>query len=325
MPIRKTSFLFIKILIVLSTYSYILYKIYSSKEITHFDFSHFSLNREKAITLAAVLLLMGTNWLLEAIKWKALAHNIKTINIIQSLYSVLAGISIGIFTPNRIGEFAGRPYFLDKDKVVSGIAAAVTGSFSQSLVTVFMGILAINFHLFNSGNRLWLNEVHILAVLLFSISLILIIAFAFFNPSWILRFSKNIAFIKTHKKELLFLASYKLHELFFILFLSFLRYLVFSFQFYLLLLFFGVDITAFHAFISIGMIYLFLFAIPGIALSEIGVRGSLAIFFIGIYSNHFTAILSATILLWIINLAIPAISGSFIVLTKSFKKKTASK
>jgi hypothetical protein len=325
MPIRKTSYLFIKVIIVLSTYSYIFYKIYFSKEIAQFNFSQFNFNQAKVIILIAVFLLMGTNWLLEAIKWKALVRNIKTINIIQSLYSVLAGISIGIFTPNRIGEFAGRPYFLDKDKIVSGIAAAITGSFSQSLVTVFIGILAINFYLFSSDNRLSLNEVHIQAVLFFSIFLILIIAFAFFNPSFILKFSKKTAFIKTHEKELLFLASYKLHELFYILSLSFLRFLVFSFQFYLLLLFFGVDITAFHAFISIGMIYLFLYAIPGIALSEIGVRGSLAIFFIGIYSTHFTAILSATILLWIINLAIPAISGSFIVLTKSFKKNTISK
>lgn len=314
-------FLFIKIIIVLSTYSYIYYKIYRSNEVSRFDFNLFVFDRYHAVTILLVLFLMIANWLLEAIKWKVLVRGIKKIKIKQSLYSVLAGVSIGIFTPNRIGEFAGRPYFLDKDKMISGIAAAITGSFSQSLVTVFMGVSAINFYFFSGGNALPVNKLYLYAILLFSILLMLFLAFVFFKPALILRFSAKITFIKTHEKELLFLASYKLKELLLVLAFSFSRYLVFSAQFYILLLFFGVQITVFQAFIAIALVYLFLFAIPGFALSEIGVRGSLAIFFFGMYSSNYTAVLSATILLWIINLALPAFSGTFVVLAKKFKGK----
>ncbi|NPA45090.1 MAG: hypothetical protein GXO49_06120, partial [Chlorobi bacterium] len=50
--------------------------------------------------------------------------------------------------------------------------------------------------------------------------------------------------------------------------------------------------------------------IPTFTFAEIGIRGTAAIFFIGMFSSNIVGIISATALLWIINLAIPAIIGS---------------
>src|ERR1041384_5710121 len=65
------------------------------------------------IFLLSGVLLMLFNWLFEAIKWRLLINAQEHISIKKALKAILAGISISIFTPNRIGEFAGRIYYLD--------------------------------------------------------------------------------------------------------------------------------------------------------------------------------------------------------------------
>jgi len=77
---------------------------------------------------------------------------------------------------------------------------------------------------------------------------------------------------------------------------------------------FGVDIDLIQAIISITLTYLFLTLIPTTTLVELGVRGSLAIFFVGIFSENTLGIVLASIFIWIINIAIPAIVGSFFLL-----------
>ena len=51
--------------------------------------------------------------------------------------------------------------------------------------------------------------------------------------------------------------------------------------------------------------------IPSITLAELGIRGSVIIYFTELFISDFTGTLSASIVLWFINLAIPAIIGSF--------------
>ncbi|MEN8121044.1 MAG: lysylphosphatidylglycerol synthase domain-containing protein [Bacteroidota bacterium] len=316
---KKINFLILKVFIVLSAYAFIAYKLYNSKEIPQFLLGNFTFNRTKVGLIIIVFILMIINWLLEAVKWKVLVKKIKKINIAHSLYSVIAGISVGIFTPNRLGEFAGRPYFLDKSKMIPGFFAAVVGSLSQSFITILIGILSINLYLLGNQNNLFISRTYIYLILTFSVLLIIFIGYAYFNPVFLLKLKRKFRIFKKKEEELHFLASYKLRELLNILFFSFSRYIVFFMQFYLLLLFFNIEITVYYAFIAIGLIYLFLLVIPGFALSEIGVRGSLAIFFLGMFSNDYTAILFATISLWIINLALPAIWGTFIVMYEKFK------
>jgi len=91
------------------------------------------------------------------------------------------------------------------------------------------------------------------------------------------------------------------------------RYFIFSTQFFLLLRAFDLDIPFFDAFTLISMTYFVMTAIPTVALVDIGIRGSVAIYFIGSYfpDNTLVAtrILSATTLVWILNLALPALLG----------------
>ena len=317
---KKFYIILFKVIIVLSTYTFVSYKIYSSVESSQLRLINFRFDKTKILIFIIVIFLMFINWLFESIKWQILVKNFKKINIKQSVISVLAGISIGIFTPNRIGEFVGRPYFLDSNKITSGVLATIVGSLSQSLTTILFGLLAINLYV-SRNQQIIINHTNIYIVLAVSVLLVILISYVFFNPTVLIKIIKKSKYLKKYENELNFMSFYKPSDLRNILSFSILRYIIFFTQFYLLLLFFDVHIDLKQAIISVGLIYLFLFIIPGFALSEIGVRGSLAIFFLGIYSSDYTAIFSASILLWIINLALPAVVGTFIVMRKSGKDK----
>ena len=92
------------------------------------------------------------------------------------------------------------------------------------------------------------------------------------------------------------------------------RYFIFSLQFIILLHVFGINISFMDAILSVMLIFFFITITPTITIAEIGVRGSVAIFVLGLFSSNDIAILSSTTLLWLINLIIPAIIGSFLFL-----------
>ena len=63
-------------------------------------------------------------------------------------------------------------------------------------------------------------------------------------------------------------------------------------------------------------------AIPTFALTEIAVRSGVAIYFFGTISLAHTPILAASLFLWIVNLAIPALVGmAFVNKLKFFKSE----
>jgi hypothetical protein len=96
--------------------------------------------------------------------------------------------------------------------------------------------------------------------------------------------------------------------------ISVLRYLVFSTQFFLLLYAFGIRAEIPEVFSAIALTFFATTVIPTFALSEIGIRGSVSVIFLGMYSTDTAAILASSFLLWIINIALPALTGIVFVL-----------
>ena len=116
------------------------------------------------------------------------------------------------------------------------------------------------------------------------------------------------------------------------LLLSLLRYLVFSLQFYLLLKAFDLNLPYLKAMMLIGLVYLLVTIIPTIALSELGVRGSVSLFVFAIYLEPLgnwsdqaaLAVASASTILWLINLAFPALLGVLFVYSLRFFRKISN-
>jgi hypothetical protein len=79
----------------------------------------------------------------------------------------------------------------------------------------------------------------------------------------------------------------------------------------LLLLFFNIDIGLINSFVLIGLVFFTSTLIPSFALTEVVLRSAIAVYFFTPYITSTVIIVSVSITLWFINLAIPALFGSF--------------
>ena len=64
-----------------------------------------------------VVLMMFINWMLESLKWKFMIRKIEAISFFTSFRAIFSGITVSSFTPNRIGEYGGRVFCLEKRKL----------------------------------------------------------------------------------------------------------------------------------------------------------------------------------------------------------------
>ena len=252
--------------------------------------------------------LIFVNWSIEAVKWKILIAKFEKISFPKSLSSVLSGVTISIFTPNRVGEFAGRIFYLQKADKVQAAIASMIGGFIQLLVTILAGIAAyyilenVYEDFFQTAQFVSPN----MAILLFVLFVLFVIALLFIYAK------RNRQFAR-YKKYIDVLGNYSSSELFGIAALSALRYAVFSFQYFLVLRLFGVNAGPLIFFSLIALTFFVTSVIPTFALSEIAVRGATAVYFFGPLYPNSTAIVAASLLLWILNLAIPALAGGLFI------------
>lgn len=309
----KSKFLRIAFLaiVLLLTYGFITYKIIRFDELRSFDFSLILRKPFTYLLLAAVILLMILNWTIESFKWQKLILPLQNIAFANSFKAVIAGVSIGLFTPNRVGEIGGRILFLEKGNRTAGAFLSVIGSLAQFVATILLGILGFVMLLILFPEKTHINPIlnKSLAITLTAILIVLIWSYYQIKRivPWLLRFS----FFKKREDPFRAISNLPRKTSTRILALSILRYLVFSIQFFLLLRLFNINISLIEGFVSISMTYLFMTVIPTTTLLELGLRGSLAIVFIGLFSENIIGIVLASIFLWMINIAIPAVAGTF--------------
>lgn len=268
-------------------------------------------NNTARLYILIVAILMMVNWSIEAMKWKYLTSLIFSQSLLLAGRAVLSGLAVSIFTPNRSGDFAGRIMHLPYGTRLEGAFFSFVGSIAQLLITVTTGGIAL-FYLEDDLFKLSKPSL-ILAVLIVSL-IILILHYLFFNMRNYLHRLEQINYLK--RFSAIFNDSSKLTPLFiFKLYgLSLIRYAVFSIQFFILLRAFNLQLP-FPVMMSLVMIsFLFITAIPSFAISEIGIRGSICIFFFSKFTMEETGVLMASTALWLINIAMPAVIGAFGIL-----------
>src|SRR4051812_35975755 len=78
---------------------------------TTWNFSGLVSKTNSPYFLAAILFVF-LNWGIEAVKWRYMIRKMEDISYGMAIKSILSGVTISIFTPNRVGEFAGRVFYL---------------------------------------------------------------------------------------------------------------------------------------------------------------------------------------------------------------------
>ncbi len=330
----KTSNYFIKILIIILSFGFIIHRLvfkYNAADLLS-DIQQIVSKPGFLSLLILVVLMMPLNWSLETLKWKFLIKKIENISFVKSFIAVFAGITIGTFTPNRSGENLGRVFILENANRWEGVFITFIGSLSQVLTTLLFGSVAFLYFFFDRIQFFAAHNFSIyLSLLILAWLITLFAALLYFRISWLNRVIR-LFIPKKHElfiSHLKVFAYYNVKELLQVLFISLCRYLLFALQFFILLWICQIHLTVFDGMIYISLMYLFITAIPSIALTEIGVRGSVSIFLLEIFYFSDPSLVAglapkallASFLIWIINLIIPALIGEFFILKLKFLRK----
>ncbi len=230
------------------------------------------------VCLLAAFLLMPLNLLLEALKWRYLLRTFYPLSISQAYYQVLHGLQGAFLTPARLGEYPTRVLSISDHALwPKAIAQGFVGSAALSAVNIICGLIALALFSFHSLLAPWM----ISCAILFAILLLVLVGI----------FQKQGSIM--------------------VVFLSLLRYIVFSIQFALMLYALSIQIST--SFITLIPVYYMLVTIlPAIPVADPAIKGSIsAIVFSAITSD--TAIIAlATMLLWVINTVIPMLCSTFL-------------
>jgi hypothetical protein len=237
--------------------------------------------------------------------------------------AVLSGVSFSVSTPNRIGEYMGRILYMNEGNRLRAISITIVSSMSQLIITLVCGCIAMLFLMEKMQADGLVTEywMRIVLFLVFVGSLFMLLFY--FRLSWLVRWLDRLPGSRKYAYLINPVEEFNAGLLWKLLSLSALRYLVFILQYYLLFQLFGVEITWWQCFLSVGLVFLVMSMIPTIALVELGLRGEVSLKILMIFSANSLGIGLTTASVWFINLVIPAIAGSLLILSiKIFKRQT---
>lgn len=273
-----------------------------------------------------VIILSFLNWGLEAKKWQILMKNLQPLNYWIALKGVLSGVTFSLNTPNRIGEYGGRVLYVNEGNRLKSVSLSIAGSICQLTITVLMGCGGLIFLLNTeegSGIIMGLSFFWLKTLLFLSIVATLILLLFLFRLSWIIKLFEKIPGLSKYIQYISVLDEFTPKLLLRLLFLSLLRYLVFVIQYILLLHVLQVEVGWQQGFWLITILYLVMAIVPSFAIADLGIRGKFSTELLSLYSANIIGILGTTFGIWFINLFIPALAGSYFIISKRiFKERT---
>jgi len=315
LPYKTKQFFFvvIKISIVVVAFYFIYNKLSANDNLDFRVFIDF-LSKNDVFSLkngVFLVFLSVFNWFFEILKWQKLVSFVKKINFKTALQQSLGALTASLFTPNRIGDYGAKAMCFTSSYRKRIMFLNLLGNIMQMCITVIFGVIGLS--LFIKKYNVNIDNYNTIKIL---VLIVLIFSFAFFamkqNRFKIKGFSieKIISFIKN--------IPLKIHAYSFIL--SVTRYVIFSFQFYYLLLIFGADLSYINAMLVITSMYLLASVIPSVFIFDVIIKGSVAVYLFSIVGVNEITILCIVTLMWLLNFVFPSLIGSFYVLNFNLPK-----
>jgi len=269
----------------------------------------------KIIYLVLAFILIIVNWGLETWKWMISVRTFYPVKFLQAFKAVLSGVSFSITMPNRVGEYLGRIMYLPEGNRLKTISVTLVGSFAQLLITIIigtLGLIILKHSLISQFPQLIIWYQFIVYGLIILVAIMLLI---YFNVAGTVNLFNR--WIRNQKYVYLVEALRKFHTTLLIqmLLLSFLRYLIFVIQYILIFHLFGVNVAAETIATVMSVVFLAMAIIPSIALVEVWLRGEISIKLMGLFSLNTLGIGFTSVTVWFINLILPAIAGSLLLLS----------
>lgn len=265
---------------------------------------------------------MLLNWGIEARKWQLVIHRIQPLGWPQAFQATLAGTTWAFFTPNRTGEYLGRVLYLPSGNRLRAVSLTLVTSLAQLIITLFMGGLGLlNLRVNRAAaetSRAW-ETLWVDAFFWGVASVLVFLTLFYFRFSVLMKWIRKISRNKNVVRAVGVLDNFNSSLLGEILGLSFLRYLVFILQYQLLFLAFKVQLQPLEVMGSVSVLFLVMAVIPTIALfTELGVRWKASMEIFRLFSDNILGILATSLTIWLVNLVIPALIGSVLLLKIRF-------
>lgn len=260
--------------------------------------------------LITMLLLVPVNWALESKKWQQLVQKVIPVSFTDAFRGTLTGLAVGVAAPAQLGDTLGRIAALRSDKRLEAIGAALVSNGIQFYVSLLGGALGW-LHLsdslpFPDATKSMISS-GLIALLMLGL---LIAAFRKRLIPW----NPERQLLKKLHSYLRIIGTYTSQDLLLATAYGTARYLVFLSQFVLALSFFNFTLSIPTLSSCVALIFLAKTVIPAInVLGDLGLREFTALFVFRQYNLPPEEIITATFMVWIINVMGPILIGIFLI------------
>ncbi|WP_281299460.1 hypothetical protein [Flavobacterium limnophilum] len=309
---KQFLFFIIKVLIVGGAFYFIYSQLANNDKL---DWQKFLVLFQKNYSLGGIaflLFLSVLNRFFEILKWQNLVLHLHKISLPEATKQVLGALTAGLFTPNGVGEYAGKALFFEKSKAKKIVFLNLICNGIQMILSVIFGIFGLLY--FNANYNIITPKT---ILILFGICFLL---------CGILFVSKKIN-IKGYSIEKLI---HKINEIPKSIHqknivLAICRYLVFSHQYYFLFLAFDVNLPYFTLMATIASVYFLASSLPTFQFLDFAVKGSVAVYFFGMLGVNEWIVVFISTLMWFLNVVLPVLIGSYYVMNFKILTPTLSK
>jgi hypothetical protein len=264
--------------------------------------------------LLLAVLLMPVNLGIEIFKWKLLAGSAQPLSRLNAVKSVLAGLAISLITPNRIGEYPGRLLYLKPKNTIRLISVTLLGVFSQFFTLFIYGVAGLIFY--NIHYPGYPQQI----ILVIAILITTLLSLIFFRFETISQRLEKLPYVTRFKTYGQLLKRLTLKVQLSIMGLSLLRFSIFTAQYLILLTWMKIQFPIIPGFFMASLFFWTMAVLPSFALSELGVRGQVSIYLFQHFTDQTAGILAASVMLWFINIILPSIVGSILLLRMKLLK-----
>lgn len=299
---KQFLILLLKLCIVGGAFYFIYDRLTSDTQLNWSQFKKLIIEKASIGNVCFILFLSFLNRYLEILKWKNLVNFIKPITIWESTKQVMGALTLALFTPNGIGEYAGKALFFEKEKTKKIVFLNLICNGIQMILTVIFGTFGLLY--FNASFNIITPKSVILIFGLF----ILLLSLSFFMKRINIKgyslekliHKINVIPKKIHQKNIL---------------LAIARYLTFSHQYYFLFLILDVQLPYLSLMTAITSVYFLASALPSFQFLDFAVKGSVAVYFFGLLDVNEWIVVFITTLMWFLNTVLPVVIGSYFVFT----------
>jgi uncharacterized membrane protein YbhN (UPF0104 family) len=268
------------------------------------------------ILFITAFFLFPLNWAFETLKWKFLLRKVEHINFLKAYRGILTGVTFGMITPFSIGDYIGRILQLSGKERIKVVGAIFLSRLAQFFITLIFGAASMVYFILKVKEED--PAVFVLAIFASVAGIFVLLLFLYHRL--VMSFIKNVEFFSPVYRYFEILNKYSKKDVFKVVLFSFLRYLVFSIQFVLLLIFFKASNDIGLLCMGVAFVFLVKSIVPTIL--DLGVREASAIYFFAAFGlSSESNIIYASLSLWIINILIPAFAGLLLI----FKIKLITK